>query len=268
MPLASQICEGYTWINTPIIALFALLATYLVYLFFKKTKINFDKNILFGVLGLEAFSTAIRVLGPGDLDLLPYKCTGSIKALLTASFWQVSPGIFFLSGALGILVLYLFNKFNKKNGNLIFARTFLVLGLAGVLFVLSYMKNFGRILFGLLILAIVSLVVFLIAKYLLSKQIRMSFENTIAIFSQIFDASMTFVAINFFGFSEKHVLSGFVVSYLSPYFFLVIKIVLVLLLIYFIDKEVNQTYINKVMKLLIIIVGFGPGLRDLMILGI
>jgi len=78
----------------------------------------------------------------------------------------------------------------------------------------------------------------------------------------MFDASNTFVAVNFFNYFEQHVLPGFFISNFSPFSFVVLKAVVVISVLLLLDKYSDDREFNNYLKLIIGILGAATSTRD------
>jgi uncharacterized membrane protein len=89
-------------------------------------------------------------------------------------------------------------------------------------------------------------------------------ENTLLLV-HMFDATTTFVALQFFPYFEQHVVAGTAISFLGPAGIFVLKLPVVAAVLYYLDKELSKpedlekrTFI----KIAILVLGLGPGLRN------
>lgn len=94
--------------------------------------------------------------------------------------------------------------------------------------------------------------------------------NTAIIFGQTLDALATAWAVDRLGYSEKHVLPRLLISSTGTAFSMVpLKILLVILLLYVLDvqmveEERRYPTLFNLIKLAILVLGLGPGLRDVL----
>ena len=86
-------------------------------------------------------------------------------------------------------------------------------------------------------------------------------ENTLLILVHMFDATTTFVALQFFPYFEQHVVAGFVISFLGPAGIFALKLPVVSAVLYYMDKEVQGEKRNF-LKIAVLVLGLGPGLRN------
>lgn len=81
--------------------------------------------------------------------------------------------------------------------------------------------------------------------------------------AHIFDATSTFVAMDLFGYSEQHVLPTFMIDIFGTAFIMYpLKIIVILIVLYIIDKEVEDINSRHMLKLAIFILGLAPGIRN------
>ena len=84
-----------------------------------------------------------------------------------------------------------------------------------------------------------------------------------ALLAHLFDASSTFIAVDFFGYWEQHVLPGALTSLTGSAFVLYpLKISVILISLYLIDDNIDDEIVKNTLKLCIFILGFAPGLRN------
>ncbi|UCE38117.1 MAG: DUF63 family protein [Thermoplasmata archaeon] len=97
--------------------------------------------------------------------------------------------------------------------------------------------------------------------------------NLLIIFGQMFDATATFIGVDFYRYSEKHPIPDFFFqTFGTSAVFLPIKMILALMIIYVIDvsfKEELKKYpiLIGLIKIIVIVLGLGPGTRDCLRLG-
>jgi len=119
---------------------------------------------------------------------------------------------------------------------------------------------------------------YLIARYLRKRYGNASFFcnpiNLSVIFAQLMDATATSIGIDRFSYIEKHWLPRILItqaeklglSYPATFVMLPIKLILVLVLLYFIDmlSRESESYTDpaRLLKLVIFMIGLGPGIRD------
>lgn len=91
----------------------------------------------------------------------------------------------------------------------------------------------------------------------------LTMENSLLIIAHMFDATTTFVALQFFPYFEQHVVAGLAVGFLGPAGIFALKLPVVAAVLYYLDKEmVNEQEKKNFIKIAILVLGLGPGLRN------
>ncbi|MBN2250566.1 MAG: DUF63 family protein [Candidatus Altiarchaeota archaeon] len=102
-------------------------------------------------------------------------------------------------------------------------------------------------------------------------------SNQGIMFAHMLDASSTFIAYNFHGFQEEHLLPIYLISLagdnaivMIPVKFLIVAITLYLIERWYREEEKTEKSgkLYSVLKLLIFIIGMGPGVRNTMLLAL
>jgi uncharacterized membrane protein len=120
-----------------------------------------------------------------------------------------------------------------------------------------------------IILCTYSSAVFLGKKYPTAK-IYTNPVNLFIIFGQMFDAAATYVGVDFYGYSEKHPIPNFFFeTFGTSVVFLPIKFALGVAVVYLIDisfmKDLKDyPNLKGLIKIIIIVLGLGPGTRDIL----
>jgi len=103
-----------------------------------------------------------------------------------------------------------------------------------------------------------------IMKNEISKKILLSFkyENLGILSAHLFDASATYAAVTFFGFLEQHFVPRFLFSVVGPSSMFLLKIFIIFSVLYFVEKIEMEPEIKNLIKIVIVIMGLAPGIRD------
>ena len=83
---------------------------------------------------------------------------------------------------------------------------------------------------------------------------------------QLFDGTATFVALNFFGYYEQHIIPTFIINLFGPISFIFIKLITVVAILVLIDRISPDKEFNNYLKLIIGILGGATGSRDFLAL--
>lgn len=95
-----------------------------------------------------------------------------------------------------------------------------------------------------------------------------SWENTGIVIAHILDASATFTAMTFYSFSEQHVVPNIIIPILGPVSMFILKIAVVLPALYLIDKYAEEQEFRGLLKIVILILGLAPAIRNLLTLAV
>lgn len=242
--------NSYNVFDTSLYAILAVVLAYFTYEFLKN-KIKFDVNFAISLIPFIVLASIVRVYA----DLGVY----------IRGFWTVTPGVWIIFLILIVLTSLLDYKFKTKN------KLKIIIPLIIIVFHLPYFKivNSMAIIYYLFFY-LISIIPFI----LLSRKYKFFNNklNMMVMFAQLFDATSTFVNIDFFNYIEEHVVGGILTRWVdSGIIMYPLKLIVLLPILYYLDKQKNEekNLINYI-KVLIIVLGFGPGLRNFitLILGV
>jgi uncharacterized membrane protein len=100
------------------------------------------------------------------------------------------------------------------------------------------------------------------SKFQTLKQI-FTLENSGLLSIHMLDASATYVAITFFGYLEQHPLPRFLIGLTNPAAMFLLKLVVLIPVLYIIDRYSEPGDFKNFLKIVILILGLAPGLRDM-----
>lgn len=239
--------EGYNLVNTLTYALLLVLATWLTFKFLGKMKVEINRNFVTSVMILVAFGTMIRLLE---------------EANILVSYFLVTPLIWIEIFAF-IFGLFLISKFAEKKFKIPYYKTLSAVGLlliaVPLTLVLGKLTQFTGMAISLVLLVPFALIFYFV---------KWKPENKLVSMAHIFDATATFTAIQFFGFSELHVIPRLLIGSLSPLAFIVVKVLAIVGVLILIDRYSDDKKFNNFLKLIIAIVGLAPAIRDFFLLGL
>jgi uncharacterized membrane protein len=229
----------------------------------KKRGFVFDWHFLKMLLPYILFGTSLRVLE--DQKILLRSANP-----FDAGFYILTPGIWILTFVLvcaGLLLGKYFGNKNKEREQ----KITLIIGLILALPIFLFNVLNGEELAGALgIIALTTIVCAII--FFLGKKFSWTFlENPlakIAFLGQVLDTSATFVALEFFGCGEQHVLPRMLFGAFGNLSFFFVKIPLVLLILYWLHKEYTHgkdadAQLLGFILIFVSILGLATGTRDL-----
>lgn len=238
---------GYNPINTLTYALIFVGLVWILYKYlFHKVKINAFFAI--AAAGWILYGSSLRVLN--DLNIY-------------TSFLYVTPLVYFFTFIFAVAALLFSMKLQKINE----IDYYLSWGIAGYLLA-SYnltkipfnnLTGFALVLFS----SLLWVVFFFGSKRFLPKFLNK--WNIFALSAQMFDASATFVSINYYNFVEQHVIPTFFISNFGVWSFLLLKLIVVFLVLYLVDSSSNEKEM-RYLAFVVAFLGLATGFRDILLL--
>jgi uncharacterized membrane protein len=226
-------------------------------------RLKLDKDFVLAIIPYMFVGIFIRVLA--DVGFFPFD-----------QLWSVTPGVYITSiliASFFIIVGLIVKKYSGVSYWLV--PFFAGLALSSYLLVklVEYFTRPETVLYPIgLALSITTLVYAL--SVIFKQKFLMRWDNLAIIFAHQLDAASTFIAINQYGFYEEHILPGFFISLFgnNAIIMIPIKLLIVALALYYLEQWYSQeegTERSKTLyimaKLLIFIIGIGPGTRNTML---
>lgn len=236
---------GYNIVNTLTYAIILVIVAALLLKLIIKLKIKIDKKFIFALFPFMVFGGTARALVDGEIfPRTPLLVTPGIYltvAILTLCCMTV--GLF-------LRKKYDFNKFLFFSGS-IFASITTILVVINIETITPLFITLGTFL-GIMI-----------PIYLFTRKFETFLNgNLYLIAAHVFDASTTFTGIYFYNYWEQHVLPSFLIGVTGAWIMFPIKIAIVILALY-IAKDIEDDSTRNFLKLVIFILGMGPGIRNL-----
>ncbi len=267
--------QYYTPVGTAVYGIIFALAVFGVYKLLRYLKIDIDRRFAIGIVPYIVLGGVLRVLR--DAGTLDYPIFAS--PIIYMVMFVVALG--------GLLVSIGFEKLvKKKRGHDHFFSSYhrlwsaigIVLVIAAFILLIptGYQNYYGSgLMLGLAAVWVVFVYLLYEAREKLSE--RYGFlrvftkENCIILAVHLFDASTTFIALQFFPYYEQHVVSNFVIGFLGPAGQFLLKIVVVTTVLWALDEylknDKDSIYMRNFLKIAIFILGFAPGLRNFLRVG-
>ena len=235
---------SYTLGSTASLGIVLVALTGVVYYFFKKLKIKLDSKILIGLFFWVLLAAFVRVFE--DANIYP------------KNFFTVSPGIIILFAGFFIPVLY-FGGLLEKNRKIEMWKTLSVSAIVPIIFHLPFVRLANMPGF-LVVMSIFGAIVGVM--YLTNRFIKTDNFSFLAIAAHMFDASATFTSIQFYGYSEQHVIPTFLIGIFGPWAMFLLKIVIILPVVFAINKYSENENLRKFLLIATFAIGLAPALRD------
>lgn len=241
------LCRYYTLPGTITYGIILILIAYGTYKLLQKLKIKIDKKFFIGLLPFILFGGTARALR--DYKLGIYQ-----------SNLFCSPPIYFLIFFIALFSLLLGLSLQKRF-KFSYHKTMLSIGILLLLYNITLISINNLFGFGIILLLTgIWAAIFFGIHYLKPK--ILSFENSGIIASHLLDASSTFTALTFFGYYEQHVLPNFLINISGPWIMFPLKIIVVWLVLWYLDKECKNKFFRNFLKIIILILGLSLGVRD------
>lgn len=239
---------GYTTFNTVIFGIVLGLIILGIIKIFNKLKKD-PLELIFPLIPIIIFGSTSRALV--DNQIYP-------RIYLLAT-----PGIYIFIGLLTIFLLILsvlIEKYSNFSYDKIIFITGLIICVPNIVLMVQHGLNL------MIILLEICLWIFITILFVMLKnkiKLLNNSGNLEVLSAHIFDATSTFVAMDFFGYYEQHVLPTFMINLAGTAFIMYpLKIIIILIILYVIDKEVDDVTSNHMLKLAIFILGLAPGIRN------
>ena len=95
----------------------------------------------------------------------------------------------------------------------------------------------------------------------------LTYENSGVLNAHLLDATATFTALTFFGYLEQHFTPRFLMDAFGNWVFFPLKIVVVLIVLWFIDSSLkDKSNLRTYLKIIVVILGLAPAIRDIVTL--
>ena len=248
--IQSTFFSGYTIFNTVVYSLILVLFIIAIIKMFEKIEID-PQSIIFSLIPFIIWGSSTRALV--DNGIYP------------KTVFLITPGLYILVGltTIAALLLSLF-IYNRKNIDYIYTLFFIGVILAIPNLTLIPHLNIQAMTYVIAAWLITTCIFICIgfAWDLFKDRINLSIIS-----AHMFDASSTFIAVDFFNYSEQHVLSNAIYSLTDTGFSMyILKIIVIVAVIYIIDQYIEDQTAKGLLKLAVFVLGLAPGMRNFLTL--
>jgi len=266
-PVMNSGTQGYNIVNTAVYGIILMsIAFFVVFPLLHKRGIKFNYKFCLALIPYILIGTTLRVINSGGL----IEGIGKTVNPLEMGFWTFTPGVWiliFVISVIGILI----GRFLKENSDMQFEKGFALFGtviaVPLLLFLFSSFTNWpGFLAASLLIAIIIGLIYFVLLRIPRTRRMANAF-TMLVVSGQVIDSTATGFAIHFYGFIEQHPLSDAILN-ISPALFLVLKVVLVLVIIDFVEKEIKNKNLRGFIVVFLAIMGLATGIASLLKIGL
>ena len=250
--IQSTFFSGYTIFNTVVYSLILVLFIIAIIRMFKKIEID-PKSIIFSLIPFIIWGSSTRALV--DNGIYP------------KTVFLITPGLYILVGLTTIAsLLFCIYLYNRKNVDYRYS-----LFLIGVILTIPNLILIPHLNIQAMFYVIAAWLIFtcIFIAVGFAWDLFKDKINLAIISAHMFDASSTFIAVDFFNYSEQHVLSNAIYSLtdtaLSMY---ILKIIVIVAVIYIIDQYIEDETAKGLLKLAVFVLGLAPGMRNFLTLAI
>ncbi|MBI4020902.1 MAG: DUF63 family protein [Candidatus Aenigmarchaeota archaeon] len=249
-------------VNTAVYAVVLVVAVVLVFKLLFRLKIPIDRRFFYAVLPFVVWGSSTRVLHDAAF-------AGKLSPGLNAFYGLPvfpTPGSYFITFTLAIGVL-LASLGVWKFRRVAYWKTMAVVGWALVALNLLLTPWADPVPLALVagLVAVCTGIIYGLSHLPLSGVKRaLSIPHQVILGGHFLDAAATYVALTFYGYGEQHVLPRFVFDLTGPVGFFFLKALVVIPVLWFIDRSSEDRNFTNFLKIVVFILGFAPGLRDLL----
>ncbi len=251
-------------VNTLVYGIILVMAVYLVFRLLKRMGIRIDRRFLYAVLPFIFWGSSTRVLHDAAFAGV---LTGPVGDFYSLPVFP-TPGSYIITFSLALLVLFVSLLVQRFSG-FPYWKVMLTTGIAisAINVVLIPFAN----LFPLGVIVGVTSLWFLLfhsvgnlSKRMKSKRLNNLFssENTGLLTAHMLDATATWTAMTFFGYLEQHVVPNMVIPILGPGAMFLLKLAVMIPVLYLVDQYTEEGDFRNFLKIVILILGLAPGLRN------
>ena len=259
-------------VNSIAYGMVLVVAVYFVFRLLRRMSVRIDRHFLYAVLPFVLWASVTRVLH----DAAFYGAlAGPLGEFFSLPVFP-TPGSYFITFTLALTVLAV-SLAIQKYARIAYWKSMVTIGLAlcAVNFAVLMLVPAISLVPVAMILGITglwSLLFFLLYKMAASlpkskrfKPLKDVFtlQNSAILSGHMLDASATFVAMAFFGYSEQHPLPRFLIELSNPAAMFLLKLVVLIPVLYIIDRYSEKGEFRNFLKIVILILGLAPGLRDM-----
>ena len=250
--IQSTFFSGYTIFNTVVYTLILLLFILAIIRLFEKIEID-PISIIISIIPFIFLGSSTRALV--DNGIYP------------KTIFLITPGLYILVGLFTIVsLMFSIYLFHKKNID--YRITLFLIGLVSIMPNIINIPRFNIVpVFYVLAIWIFSSLIFFALSFFMEffkDKINLSILS-----AHLFDASTTFVAVEFFNYSEQHVLANALYQQFDTSLTMFpMKIIVIVAVLYIIDQYFDNQTIKSLLKLTVFVLGLAPGLRNFLTLAI
>jgi uncharacterized membrane protein len=224
-------------------------------------RIEIDKGFLLSMAPYIIFGVTLRMLA----DVGVYERN---------PLWNITPGVYTTTIVISLtgIAIGLFLKKRLEVEYWIFPLVIGILAASYTTYNLALrIEHVERILYPLILAIPITGAIYLLSAFFHATKVFQRADNVAIIFAHLLDGSATFIGIDYYHFTEEHLLPDYLISLTGTAFVMIpLKIAVILPALYLLERwyrgekgnlhKTTQQY--QILKLVFFILGVGPGLRD------
>jgi uncharacterized membrane protein len=254
-------------INTAVYSIILIIAVFLVYRLLGRLKVKIDNHFILAVIPFIFWASSTRVLHDAAFA---GRLSPGLNAFYSSPIFP-TPGSYLITFTLALFTL-LFSLLLQRLTKIPYWKTMLVIGTALAIVNFTFLPHVTLLPFFLIgTLTLLWAGLFFSWRLLLPNIGRLkksslprllTRENLTILSAHYLDASATVVALTLFGYLEQHVVPRLFFPYFGPYAMFLLKALVVLPALWAIDRYAEDPQLKKFLKLVVLMLGLAPGLRD------
>jgi uncharacterized membrane protein len=255
--------------NTLAYSALLILAVFLVYRMLGRMKVKIDDRFALAIIPFILWASTTRVLHDAAFS---GRLSPELNSFYSSPIFP-TPGSYIITFALALVTL-LVSLLVQRYSGIAYWKTMITTGTA--LTLVNVILLPVATLFPLWLIGGVTLLwagFFFSWRPLLSRfgtlpisnyyHVLLTRENLLILSAHFLDATATVVALTHFGYVEQHVVPRFLFPYFGPYAMYLLKALVVLPALWAIDRYAEDRQFRKFLKIVVLILGLAPGLRNL-----
>jgi uncharacterized membrane protein len=243
---------GYNPLNTVTWALILGGMLLLIIRLFRRLEMSLDEKFVFSTAPYIMAGASLRVVEDADLVAAP------------AKYLLITPIIYFLVASLTLASLFLFRWALKER----YLSGYAVVGLlwTGINLLVLFSKGTESLLAPLAIFSLGSGAA--LAVWSFSSRLKLRFLsdrlNLLILYAHMLDASSTYVGVDWFGYTEKHVFPNFLIDLAGTALVMYpLKLLILIPVLALIDDTLrDDPSLKNLIKLALLTLGLAPALRN------
>lgn len=261
----------YNPLNTIVYAILLIIGVYLVYRMLKRMDVHIDSRFFLAILPFVVWGSSTRVLR--DAAYIGRLATAELNAFYNSPIFP-TPGSYIITFALALAVLLISLVIQRFSGSrLPYWKVMFVIGivLCIINFIMIPIVSYYPLAIILGLTALWAALFYIPRKFMprLIPSFRklMSVENTGILVAHFLDATATVTALSLFNYLEQHVVPRLFFPLIGPFAMFFLKVMVVLPVLWIIDRYAEEGDFKNFLKIVVLILGLAPGLRDMIRLG-